>query len=259
MTTDGEVVDTGLKSIRRTFAIIEEVDRRGVTGITELADHFDVSKSVVHNHLSTLEDLGYVTRDGQRYRLGLRFLGLGGNVREHSPMYKKLYQSAKTEMDDLARETGEVVNLIVEEGGRGYILYQARGADAVPYDSYLGKEIPLHCTSGKAIIAHYPRERVDEILDAYGLPAVTPSTITDREAFYEELEEIRETGVSFVYAERTPGINVVGVPIRKGEEFVAALSISGPDKRMHGDRLETEARELVQQVGRIVELSFTYS
>ncbi|WP_245957315.1 helix-turn-helix domain-containing protein [Haloplanus rubicundus] len=40
--------------------------------VTELAADLDASKSTIHNHLTTLVELGYVVTEGNVYHLGLR-------------------------------------------------------------------------------------------------------------------------------------------------------------------------------------------
>jgi DNA-binding IclR family transcriptional regulator len=65
----------------------------------------------------------------------------------------------------------------------------------------------MHLTSaGKAILAHYPRERVEEIIDHRGLDSATPNSITEREALFKELEDIRERGFSFNNQENIEGL-----------------------------------------------------
>lgn len=85
-----------------------------------------------------------------------------------------------------------MANLVVEEYGHGVFLYRSKGPEAVHMDTHAGKRLPMHTTAfGKAILAHFPEERVEEIIEANGLPAHTPKTITDRDTLFEELESIR--------------------------------------------------------------------
>lgn len=47
-------------TVHTAFRVMEELTRRGTTGVTELADALDISKSAAHRHLSTLVIEGYV-------------------------------------------------------------------------------------------------------------------------------------------------------------------------------------------------------
>jgi len=57
-----------------------------------------------------------------------------------------------------------MLSLVIEQHGRGVYLLCERAENAVDLNLYPGLHRPLHCTaSGKAILAHLPDERVDEI------------------------------------------------------------------------------------------------
>jgi DNA-binding IclR family transcriptional regulator len=118
-----------------------------------------------------------VKRDG-RYHVRLRFLGHGDHARERY----RLYHVAKPEIQKLAEETGELVNLLVEENGWGYYIYQVYGENAVNVAASTGHRVTLHNTAlGKPILAHLPADRRKGIIDEYGFTATTENTITDRE------------------------------------------------------------------------------
>ena len=171
-----------VKSTRTTFRVVEMLKELDGAGITELSEELDLPKSSIHNYLATLAEDGYVVKEGHTYHVGLRFLDLGTYARTRY----QLYHRAKPEVHDLAQDTGELANLLVEQNGRGIYIHRERGERAVNVDSYTGHHVMLHNTAlGKAILAHYPRERVEQILDYYGMPAETERTITDREKFFE--------------------------------------------------------------------------
>jgi hypothetical protein len=71
--------------------------------------------SSVHNYLSTPEQAGYVIKHNDTYRLGLRHLALGGKIRHR----EQIHEFGNQEATELANETGELANLLVEGNGRG--------------------------------------------------------------------------------------------------------------------------------------------
>lgn len=87
-----------VKTAQTTFAILEELKQRHEATVTDLTDTFDLSKSSIHNYLSTLERAGYVVKEDKRYRIGLRLLDLGGHARHR----KRIYDIAKDEVTALA-------------------------------------------------------------------------------------------------------------------------------------------------------------
>jgi DNA-binding IclR family transcriptional regulator len=246
-----------IQATETSFRVLEALKRLDGATVTELATELDLPKSTVHNHLATLEANEYAVRNDETYRVGLRLLELG----EHTRNRMTVYEVSKPDLEDLADETGELANLAVEEHGRGIYLCRAEGDSAVRTDSYAGMRSHLHCTAlGKAILAHRPRDRVDEILDERGLPERTDSTITDRESLYEELDRVRERGIAFDREERLAGLQCVAAPITTDDDrAIAAISVSGPTSRMQGERFEEAIPERLSDAANVIELNITFS
>lgn len=246
-----------VKTAQTTLEILEVLKRQNGATVTELTGIFDLSKSSVHNYLNTLKQEGYVTNEGNTYYVGLRLLSLGGYARHG----EQIYDIAKDEVREIADETGELVNLLVEEHGRGIYVYRACGENAVMTDSYIGQRVHLHNTAlGNAILAHLPRDRVDEILDQHGMPATTENTITNRDDLFAQLERIREEGVAFDEEARLKGLRCVAVPIVNNSDTVeGAISVSGPASRFEGEWFREELPEKLERVVNVVELNITYT
>lgn len=247
----GRVQSTGT-----SFEIIHTLQERGPSRLSEIADHLGMAESTTHRHLSTLCDLRYVSRQGERYQLGLRFVRLGQAARTRDADYA----AAKPYVEDIAEETEERAQFVVEDHGLGVYLYQATGNRAVEVGTNIGRQIRLHCSSaGKTILAHYPRDRVHEILDRWGLPAYTEETITDRDELLAELDEIRERGYGFNREEHVEGIHAVAVPVERDGSILGVLSVSGPSHRLRGGRLETEVPDLLLATANELELNIAYA
>jgi len=248
-----------IKATRTMIRIIEALDERGTAGVSELASELEMPKSTVHDHLTSLNRNGYVVKEDQRYGLSTRFLELGGHHRSRT----QLFTIARPELDKLAADTDEHVNLMIEEEGSGIFMYIAKGADAVQVDSvhYTGMHVPLHATSlGKAIMANMTDERLEELLDRHGLPEVTEWTVTDRETLFEELDRIRDQGYAVDDEERVEGMRCIGCPIvTQPNGVVGAISVSAPVNRMQGERFETEIPRLVRQTANVIEVQLNYS
>jgi DNA-binding IclR family transcriptional regulator len=123
----------------------------------------------------------------------------------------------------------------------------------------IGRQIHLHCSSaGKAILAHYPRQRVDEIIDRWELPPHTENTITDRAELYNELDRVRERGYAFNREEHVEGVHAIAAPIRHNQETIGVISVSGPANRLQGKRLEEELPSLLLSTINEIELNIAY-
>lgn len=248
--------ETPVKTAQTTFRILEALKTLDGATVTTIADYLDIPKSSAHNYLKTLEHEGYVVSDGQKYNLGLRFLDLGGYARQK----KRLYNVAKPELRDVAEETGELVNLLVEENGLGTFIVRERGPDAVNIDSYTGQCIHLHTTAlGKTILAHLPPERRDEIIDRHGLPEKTDQTVTNRESLLDELKRIQQNEVAYDHEERIKGLHCVAVPIFRDDRISGAISVSGPTSRMDEEQIQKTILPELRHAANIIELNQTYS
>lgn len=244
-----------IESTKTSFALLEHLKRRDSAGVTELAQELDLPKSTVFSHLNTLHNEEYVVRDDGRYRLGHKFLEYGEQVRRNS----MLQATARPQLESLAAETDELVNLMIEEFGDGVYVDLVEGEKAVQVDTYEGKRVPLYCTAlGKSILAQHPDERVEAILDDCSLEPITSNTITDRDELFEELDRVRDRGVAFDDEERAEELRCVAAPIVSQGEVHGAVSVAGPLPRMNGDRYRSEIPELLINAASVIGINITY-
>jgi DNA-binding IclR family transcriptional regulator len=246
-----------IKAVEKTVRIVEALKRLRSARLRELAGELEMNKSTVHNHLSTLREHEYVVKEGEEYRLSLTFLHVGGVLRNEVD----LYEAAKPKLDRLAAETGELVTLATEERGLGVVLYRARGEEAVEIDTHVGSQLTLHNSAlGKAILAHLPESRLEEIVAERGLTATTENTITDEGTLFEELDRIRTQGYAFDDEENWRGLRCVGAPILTDTGVVeGAISLSVPKNRLADESERAAYVDEIRNTANLVELSITYS
>lgn len=228
-----------VKTTDTVFDIVETLQKLDGATVTEVADYLDLANSTVYDHLTTLKSKRYVVQKSDEYQLGLRFLGLGMDARSQ----RKLWEPTEPVVRRLSETTGEGVRLWVEEHGRSVLMGCALGDQAVelpPFDTP-GSEGFMHChAGGKAILAHLPDLRVDEIIERYGLPQQTDHTITDPDRLSEELEEVHERGFVFEKSEVIPDVRSVAVPITVNDTVLGSISIAAPASRMQDEYYERD-------------------
>lgn len=253
-TNDGRTLATTETSLR----VIDALKKMDGARVTELAVELDIAASTAHSHLATLEETKYVVKDGDVYRLGLRFLELGEYVRD----FDEYYSMARPKVDQLAEKTGGRAHFIVEEHGQGVYVYSNSGEHGVVTYARDGRRLELYrAAAGKAILAFLPDDRVDEIIDERGLESRTDNTITDRAELEAELEEIRERdGIGFNMEEQILGIRAVGAPVRTPDgKVIGAFSVSGPTHHLKGERLDETIPDLVLGTANELELEIQYN
>ncbi|TYL36199.1 transcriptional regulator [Natronococcus pandeyae] len=249
-----------LETVSRACDIIKALEQLNGAGVTELANHLDLSKSSTHSYLATLQEKQLVVKNGNTYSLSLEFLYLGKTVRyQHI-----LFQHGKDQTEELAEETGEFAHLMCEQHGLERNIYKVMGPNAIGNEYHTSKEQNpdyLHFTSaGKAVLAHLPEERLHEIVNRQGLISKTPNTITDIDTLNAELATIREQGYAVNDEEEIRGIRAVGAPICSPEGMVlGAVSVSGPTSRLSGEFYAETVPEKVVESANIIEANINMS
>ena len=241
-----------LQTTTTSLAVIEQLRELDGARVTELATEMDLAPSTVHAHLATLVDEDYVVKSGDIYHLSLQFLGLADYVRNR----RKAYRIAESYTEQLAEETDCRAVFAVEENGRGVYMYTYSGKHAVWTYSTVGKRFYLHQTAvGKAILSRLSTDRVERILDRWGLPAATENTITDRTVLFEQLDAVKERGCSFNHEEQLEGVKAVGVPVEDRDGQVAgAFSVASPANRVTEERFEEDLPTILLGVANEFEL-----
>ncbi|MDG5759892.1 IclR family transcriptional regulator [Natronococcus sp. A-GB1] len=243
-----------LETTERSIELLETIERLNGATVSELASECSLAPSTVYKHLVTLQSNGYLNERENTYYVGFRFLNLG----EHARSRIDGLQIIEDAVQELTAKTDEEVDFTVEDHGRvmtileSYHKWVKYGDDggAERYRARTGSYYHMHATAtGKAILASYPRERVDAIVDRWSLPARTEQTITDRTELFAELERIAERGYAIDDQEYADGLRSVGVSVTGPDGgVVGAISVSGPSYRLQGDVLRTTIPEAIRTV-----------
>ncbi|PGF14606.1 IclR family transcriptional regulator [Natrinema sp. CBA1119] len=242
------------KTTERSLVIINTIQKLGGATLNELTGELEIARSTIHLHLQTLLEEGYLTKEGAVYHIGLRFLNHG----EYARSRKTAYTLAKQTVTELSDRIDEEVEFVVENDNRGILVHESFHPDShfpskerhiSTTPSSAGIYYYLHSVAtGKAILAELPGERVEAVLDDWGLPRQTAHTITDRDDFFRELEQIRDRGVAFADEEYVDGLREVGRRVTGPDGSVlGAIAIIGPKYRFMDERYTTELPEILME------------
>jgi IclR family KDG regulon transcriptional repressor len=244
-----------MKSIQRAFEIVHVLWELRGAGPSEIATQLDLSKSTAHVYLRSLQSTGYVVNHDGEYRLSCRFLTMGSRLKYRS----RIFQVSKSEMRNLARETGELVTLLIEEAGKSVILHQEAGEQSLELGMHPGMTIPLHShASGKLFLAYMTQDRIDEIIEGHELEQMTEYTITDRESLLAELDQIRENGYAFDWDQQVKGMGLIALPIIVDEELKAVLAVACPSGRIKDDSYREELLQKLQGTVDTLTIKYQY-
>ncbi|MCR4424932.1 MAG: IclR family transcriptional regulator [Firmicutes bacterium] len=219
-------------------------------GVTELANHLGMHKSVIHRILSSLDARGYVRRNPhtKTYTLGLRCLDLGYTVLERMDVRTV----ALPYMRELVRTVNETVMLHIVDGDQALCIAKVESSQGLKCTSRLGSRVPLHAGAvTKLLLAYLPDEQVERIL-ARPLKRFTEYTVTDPVVLRAQLEQIRRDGYCVTAQEVDLGSIGPAAPIRDHTgAVIASMSVSAPIIRMPDEKLNQVVQLLLATVEQV--------
>ena len=239
-------VENGRQSVKSLFKMLEVLEAFSSTepelSVVEIARRTGLPRTTVHRIVDSLRSVGFLEQDASRdrYRLGLKLFELGGSALMNLPLYRE----APPFVDTLAKLSGEDVHLCIFDGAQMVFVNRRSQITPRPHNTVITMEAsPCHSTGvGKAALAFQSDVVIDRVIRA-GLPRFTPNTIVEPKRLKAELAAIRTRGYSIDDCEHEPELRCVGAPIRNSAGRVfAAISASGPTKRVTSDRVPELAR-----------------
>lgn len=194
-----------------------------VLTLTEISRRSGLPLTTAHRLVSELTGWGALERDPERgYRIGLRLW----EIAALAPRGLGLRETALPHLSDLARVTGENVQLAVREGLSVVYVERLAGRASVPVLTRVGGRFALTPTSvGRVLLAHAPAE-VQESALALRQRRFTEHTECDPARLRKVLAEVRQTGVAVCERQVTADSVSVAAPVLGADgEVVAAVSV----------------------------------
>jgi IclR family KDG regulon transcriptional repressor len=220
-------------SIQRAFDILDLFSSQSAElGTSEIARALGLHKSTTASLVYTLEANGFLSQNPEtrKYRLGLKLVERAFAMLDQVEVRQVAYPCLR----ELRDRWNETVNLAIMDGSDIVYVERMLGTKALGMRSEVGRRAPAHSTAlGKAILACFPLARVQAFISQYGLPVMTPQTITDPDKFLAELEKTRDQGYAVDDEENEVGGRCVAVSVfdHTGQP-VAAVSVSAPTARL---------------------------
>lgn len=227
----------------RALSIIELLVKN-VHGLpmTDISDQLAIPRTATHRLLGELKEMGYLKQpnNGNLYVLTIRLASLGLAYLAASG----ITDATQPLLDDLARESGELVRLAMIEGDSLVYVAKAQGATAgLRYDPDAGAEVYLPAAaSGHAWLAAVDDARALALIGIQGLQraeAMGPNAPKSLRELMERIEQTRARGYGAVHDSYEAGTSAVATLILNHTDRlpVAALSIAGPSVRMNDEKI----------------------
>ncbi len=221
-----------IQSIERAAAIMRSFNElEPELGVTELGQRLHLHKSTVSRILSTLQKEGFVSQNPAtgKYRLGVGLISLAGVALGRVDVRAAAYYH----LDDLVQQTQESASVSVLDGAEAVIVLNKPSPKPVRYVNWIGRRLPLHCTSsGKILLSGIEADKRFGLLSK-PLRRYTDLTITSPQLLDEELGRVVAQGYAVADEEYELGYSAIAAPVYHHEGHVAgAISISGPSFRL---------------------------
>jgi IclR family acetate operon transcriptional repressor len=195
--------------------------------LAALRERTTIPKSTLVRLLSVLGEAEYVIRVDETPSFWL-----GPSVMPLAEAYASaldISACAGDILERLAAKTGQTANVAILDGADVVHLCVVEPDRPIRFRASTGSRDGAYRTGlGKALLAFAAPGELDEHLPPEPFPAETKRTITRRRDLVTELDHIRRAGYAFDNEEGDVGVCCLAVPIRRGSEVVAALSVTGP-------------------------------
>jgi DNA-binding IclR family transcriptional regulator len=203
----------------------------------ELSRKAELPFSTTYRLLGSLTRDGFVDYEpeGRRYHLGLRIFQLGQRVSNHHGFAG----AALPVLRRVTEQTGEATILSVRDGHHHLTVNKVDGPKTFRVTSDPGHLGALHTTSvGKALVAFAEDSEREKLVEELELEPLTEFSITDRDAFRAEIEQVRNRGYAVMDQENELGMRAVAVPVfnSQGHAF-ASLATAVPVFRLSVEEL----------------------
>ena len=241
-------------AVQKAFQLLRIVaDSRKELSLSELSQMLGFSKSSIHGLINALVDAGALDQNphGKKYSLGPTIVDLAFG----SWNYLRVSEMAQPLLDELRDAIGETAFLGAMSRTRSIIMATADAGRPLTISSPPGTTIPLMAGAvGKVFLAQFDAHRVRRILREMGLPAFTPRSIVDEQAYLDELEQVRSRGYAMDDEEYLPGVRAVAMPLGNRRGLPLALWVVGFAGSMGDETIPGMVATLARTARRLCDL-----
>lgn len=238
--------------LERGLRMLQLFDRtRRFLTAAELARALDIPRSTAFRIAQTLEFLGFLEREGDRYRAGPAVLRLGFEYIASL----EVAELARPVIDRLRDATSLSAQLVIRDGREVVVVVKASPPSTFASNVTVGTRLPAHATIlGRVLLSDADDRMLQALYPDATLPQHSPRAPRTLAELKRLLREDRARGYAVSESFFEQGISAVAAPVRdQTGAIVATISVTAQRPTLE----PTEFREqLVAQVlGAAAELS----
>lgn len=208
-------------AVQKCFAILDLLSKMDKPlGISEISRQLGLNKSTVFNMVYTLIDLDVLEgMDDGKFGFGPRFYVLGSAAGNRS----KLIRVAHPFLQRINSETNLSAFLGIRADLQSVIIDKVDSAHGIKISSEIGMQMPLLAGAGiKAMLSQLGNQDLYKMISNVPFKRYTPNTITEKDAYLDEIDNVRKEGIAFDREEYIEGMMALGIPINTSSRNVQA-------------------------------------
>lgn len=213
--------------------------------LDEITNRSGFPKSTVFRILRASEKNGFIRYDkkgGEVYRLGLRFLELGGVAYSTTSVRKQ----AAVYLDSLFAKVGATILVGIIREDQLFYIDKRESESILRIPSFLGVgHPPYYGAMGNVLFAFMKTSEQQRLLELFPPQTITRKTETDIRTILARSRQIRESGYFVERGESMEGVVGIAAPIRgHNDRVVAALGVFLPEFQA----METRVKEILREL-----------
>ncbi|SMH46692.1 IclR family transcriptional regulator [Azospirillum agricola] len=224
----------GTGTVSRALMLLSVLaDAGGEVTVKYVSDTMQLSPSTAHRLLQLMKDEGYVEAVPRNrtyvvgpafYRVAAKVVGSVSPVTMAQPVVEALAQRFdETVLFGLYLRTEQAMSFSARADGSQRLRYQ------IDIDKPLSL---VWGASGKAIMAHLPKETIAAILAKEGPSPATGAPVPAADALAVELAAIRARGFAVSESEKLPDARGVAAPVFGASGVCGCLCLTSPKQRI---------------------------
>lgn len=238
-----------VESVHRALQLATLLRERGELGVTEAAGELGVNASTAHRLLGTLALNGFAAQRADRRYVPGPQLAPAASGYGSVPFGVRL----RPYLEGLYERIGETVHVASLVGTR---IQHLDGIEATHHPLRFGLRVgvwlPAHITAGgKVLLADLTDA---EVAARYAMAVAggrVEAVAADMESLYEQLDDIRDTGVAWNFGESEPGLAALAASTGFIGGQSAAISVAVPLARYSKSRGDAWVAALMGVIDRI--------
>lgn len=245
-----------VEALARGLEVIRSFDRLHIQQtISQISERTLLARPTVLRLLITLDELGYVRCQDNRYSLTPKVVDLG--MAYVSSL--GLYGAAKPHMENLSKKVDQTVSLAELDGSDIVYTGRVEVPKIVSVGVTVGSRLPSSSTAlGRVLLAEIPDTELHDVLNTPSLSMYVPRKRLTADQIRPRLQTVREQGWAESDEDLQYGVQAIAAPLR-GEDgrVIAAIGLATHTSEIDKEIVRERYLPLLLETARSIETDWS--